>query len=430
VQVRTPSMPNKGRHHSMPKKSRKVRCCTKCGEKSRGHVGPTGKACEWIKPDLEEEIVKKPVRKRSLKDFAEKRLPKKPVVPVYDSATSSSNSESDGESSEPESESCNEDDSGGKYQALTNQVTLLSTSLKKLLEREAVRAGKPSSSAKSSRAASSAKAVSSKSSRESRHTASSEGNKPRATTTSLSKDKELNSLLAAYNEGEEEFLASFDGTRRKSANRQKKSGEVAKKPLYIVDYLSKLDSCYSDDENAVQLTNGLELSIKTKSKRVDPKDVSVGQWISANCRILALLTPTMSDDEFDSYQEYTSQIGDLLQLYTVSSVMQLDHAHRKHVHATGRAWDHISCHLDKIHLRLKGFHGYQDDSVSKHSNPDHKLDKSDKKRKSNRPCFAYNEKRGCKYGDGCNYKHKCSERGCGKDHPKFEHERFRGVASA
>jgi hypothetical protein len=63
------------------------------------------------------------------------------------------------------------------------------------------------------------------------------------------------------------------------------------------------------------------------------------QWISANSRICDILAVTMSHSQLACYNEYTRQIGDLLQVYTEESVMLLDHEHRCHVSFTGRSWD-------------------------------------------------------------------------------------------
>ena len=251
------------------------------------------------------------------------------------------------------------------------------------------------------------------------------------TTQSLAKDKELNCLLQAYNAGEEEFLSTFDDKesklRKYGVRSSSHAGEKPKKALYITDYLSKLDGCLSEDEESLVMTGGSQLTIKQKIKKVEPKNVSVGQWISANSRILDILSDSMSVEQIACYHEYTRNVGDLLQLYTVSSVMLLDHAHRKHVHATGRAWDNVSRHLDKMFLRLKVGSGSIDEVSASVSTPS--VSKPEAIRKSTRPCFAYNSKAGCKYGSECRYKHKCSERGCGKDHPKWDHERFRSPAT-
>jgi hypothetical protein len=232
------------------------------------------------------------------------------------------------------------------------------------------------------------------------------------TTSSLAKDKELNTLLRSYNEGERDFLAGFNKVASASA------GEKPKKALYIPDFVTCVsEATVSDDEEILTTSSGTQLSLKTKPKRLEPKDVTLPMWISANSRICDVLSPGFSSIELQQYNEFTRQIGDLLQLYSVSSVMVLDHEHRRHVAATGRAWDDISHHLEKIHLRSASLVTASPVSVAVKS-----------KKKSSHVCRAFNTRQGCKNGDDCTYRHVCSEKNCTGKHPKHEHDKFQKTA--
>ena len=386
------------------RKSRKARCCTKCGRKTKGHDGPCGDKCT-IGDDVPIVVKEKSAGAKSAGAKSRKSV----------DVLSDDHSEADVSSSDDESSEDSDGSTKGQLQVLSNQVGLLTSTVSKLLSQKAVEKKLEISARPKKYVGKGGK---------------SEASIVPVTTRTLSKDKELNCLLEAYNAGEEEFLSTFEesgtSSRKIGGRASVNSGEKPKKALYITDYLSKLDGCLSDDEESVVMTGGAQLTIKTKTKKVEPKDVSVGQWISANSRILDILSESMSAEQIACYHEYTRNVGDLLQLYTVSSVMLLDHAHRKHVHATGRAWDNVSRHLDKMFLRLKNVQGTPDEVSASSSSSVSKPEI----RKSTRPCFAYNSKAGCKYGNGCRYKHKCSERGCGKDHPKWDHERFRAPASS
>ena len=192
------------------------------------------------------------------------------------------------------------------------------------------------------------------------------------------------------------------------------AGEKPKKVQLITDYITRIQGSTSDDEDALMTTSGSNIVFKTKSKgKIDVNDVTAGQWITANSRIFDLLSSSMSKRQQAEYQEYTRQFGDLLQCYSEPSCMLLDQEHRKHVFATGRAWDEVSAHLERLYLRLK--------SGSSHEIASPKS----VKKKTNHVCYAYNTRAGCKRGESCKYKHKCSEKRCHEAHPKYDHESFR-----
>ena len=64
--------------------------------------------------------------------------------------------------------------------------------------------------------------------------------------------------------------------------------------------------------------------------------------MEASARILRLLAPTFTPIVFEEYIEYVSQLGILLQIFTVGSVFALDHLHRQDVYYKSRKWDNIN----------------------------------------------------------------------------------------
>ena len=236
------------------------------------------------------------------------------------------------------------------------------------------------------------------------------------TTGSLAKNTEINALLTKYSASEKEFLEVQEAINKDSLS----SGEK-RKFLAITDYVTLPECFLSDDEETLLTTTGRQLTFKSKSnKKLEPKEVSVAQWIGANSRILEILTPTLTKSELADYNDYTRQVGDLLQLYTEPSVMSLDHAHRRAVSLFNRRWNDVSNHNERFYLRVKS------------SQKSDRSDKSDSGRTSRtrtrskfqHVCVKYNTAEGCTYGAECRFRHKCNEKGCHDTRPKHTHEHF------
>jgi hypothetical protein len=339
---------------------------------------------------------------------------KKTPVKVRDSSESEvSSSESDGDSS---SESDNEiGNLKSALESLAGQMSTLTTTVGKLVSRD-LEKGK--SLPEEIRPAKKSKKLSVLKELVETLDVSKKTGGP--TTASLAKNKELAVLLSAYNAGEKDFLDSVGATA--SLESTVASGGEKKKTLYIHDFVTRPDCIFEEEEDTLVTTGGVKLSFKSKPKRVEPHNVTPGQWISANSRIYDLLSPTLSVVQRAAYQEYTRQVGDLLQVYSQQSVMCMDHEHRRHVSATGRSWDEVSGHIERLYLRVKGYVSIPGPSTSTVQNDQTATKKA---KRSSKPCFAFNSRAGCKHGDACHYKHKCSERGCGEAHPKHEHKLFR-----
>jgi hypothetical protein len=70
--------------------------------------------------------------------------------------------------------------------------------------------------------------------------------KPRATTTSLARDKELSKLLKVFNSGEARFHSTYETA---GAANSTSRGERPRKALVIADYISRPEGHVSEDED-------------------------------------------------------------------------------------------------------------------------------------------------------------------------------------
>jgi len=205
---------------------------------------------------------------------------------------------------------------------------------------------------------------------------------------------------------------------------------LIKKHLQIPDFITRTQGSITDNEEVLVSTASGKLTFKSAVyKKVEIHNVTVGQWISANSRIFDLLSPTMSYSQIVAYSEYTKQIGDLLDLYSTASVMLLDDEHRRLVNFSGRPWDDISLHLERLHLKAK----LPNSIPSNVANSVTSVSTGKKAaKKSNNPCYGFNSKAGCQNGENCAFKHVCSYRVsgvlCREKHAKFEHLQFQTPA--
>jgi hypothetical protein len=241
------------------------------------------------------------------------------------------------------------------------------------------------------------------------------------TTRSLARDSQLSRRAKAYaGPLVSDLLATNDSSTDKTR------GE--KPPFLPCNFVSYLRGQHPDEESIVQSVNGTDLILRDNLKRPSPDKITTGQYTEASHRILRLLAPTLSEDEFDEYLEYMCQVGILLQTFTVGSVFALDHLHRQDVHYKGRLWDNINQTLQIAILKKK------DDAsnfISSQKNvrkvpsiqPARQSSVSAVMSGSNSsiPCWHYNQQdKVCRFNP-CKFPHICSVENCKGNHPAFRH---------
>jgi hypothetical protein len=240
------------------------------------------------------------------------------------------------------------------------------------------------------------------------------------TTQSLARNAELSKLLDEFNDdGGDDLILAQDTVN--SRLRSTGQGELKpKKALAIPDFIrtSRGRGVLEDDDELVTKT-GLSFKLQGRTKKVEVGDVTIPQWMSANICIFEILIPSMTVREIKDYLNYTKQVGDLLQVYTSSTVFQLDHEHRQEVANDEHRWSEVSAHLERYYLdRLRGSGGNAGDD-GKNTSGSSGSSKSSKRR-FNHPCARYNSKEGCD-NVSCKFMPVCSIKGCRGSHPKHLH---------
>jgi hypothetical protein len=206
--------------------------------------------------------------------------------------------------------------------------------------------------------------------------------------------------------------------------------------LLPIHFLSCVRGTQDKDE-VIHSGKGLNLVIQTNTKRIGPEKITTAQWVSANARILDKLITSgrLTSSTLSDYLDYCRKIGDLLQLYTPSSVFMLDNNHRLEVHETiGKRWNDIDATLQNAHLKRKE----SDQVFNSRSNANVRSDSASVSRRGpmrhvNSPCWAFNSPEGCRFSkDKCKYDHVESsdrDRSLRERAPRFQKNASNAVAN-
>jgi len=262
----------------------------------------------------------------------------------------------------------------------------------------------------------------------------SDGERPtKATTQTLSRDRDLARLLEEYNDGGvSELLFAQD-----SINQSVRRSTIGEKKIHLIpDYISHRRGTIEEDDDSFVTTKGRTYKLEGRQRKLAASEVSIPQWITANERIREILSITFSKQEARDYAKYVRQIGDLLQIYSSDSIFTLDNVHRKEmavppIDDEDKRWCDIDPHLVNFYLErgVKKNGGSSTDNSSAQSGVGGSGKVPKKKKKLAHPCVRFNSSEGCKYGNNCSFPHICSESNCMGSHPNHEHNHFRKDAS-
>jgi hypothetical protein len=242
------------------------------------------------------------------------------------------------------------------------------------------------------------------------------------TTQSLSRDSELSRLLDEYNTDSDDLIRAQDSVNSRLSVPVLQGEIRSKKALSIPDFVrtSRGVGVVEEDDELVT-KNGLSFKLQGRVKKLDVAEVSIPQWLSANIAIFEVLSATLSARQIREYLNYTKQIGDLLQIYTSSTVFQLDDEHRKDVAREDLKWNEISSHLERYYLvRQRGTGGNAGEGASAGGQAGVSASGKSKRNRFSHPCARFNSKEGCE-NTACKFQPVCSIRGCRGDHPKHLH---------
>ena len=220
---------------------------------------------------------------------------------------------------------------------------------------------------------------------------------------SLSNNAELQRLLAQLDAngtlGDSIFGGNSTGVLDPHDKRHPGS-----KALLIPDYVTQPDRGGHDGEETEVCDRGdTKLVIRAKRQKPRVENVTLGQWISANARIMCQL---ISEDKLSSkeslldYLQYIQDFGDYAQVCEHSSLMIYDQEFRKKQATKGTSWGTNDIHLSTFYLqrRTQKTHGSRSRTTEKPPRLSDDRGHEVCRNFNNNSCFR----------DNCRYSHVCS----------------------
>lgn len=167
-----------------------------------------------------------------------------------------------------------------------------------------------------------------------------------------------------------------------------------------------------------------QIIVKAGPKKPRLENLTLCQWSVANLAILyklcndqQLVGPALMD-----YLSYTTKIYQLVQRYSLVSVLLYDREYRKLQASMKFRWGTEVQHLTNVHLQPRDRPVAQGSQPSKkgQSQLGQKQTKLEKGKADNVVCKNYNSQKGCSYQQ-CKFKHSCILPGCYQKHSAITH---------
>ena len=187
---------------------------------------------------------------------------------------------------------------------------------------------------------------------------------------------------------------------------------------------SYLDICdfvqTSIEEEVVLGSQGdQQIIVKSGPKKPRIENLTLSQWSVANLAILYRLVGEnkLQGPELMDYLSYTTKIYQLVQRFSLVSVMLYDREYRKLQAGLKFRWGTDVQHLSNIHLQARDKPAAQGGQQKKVM-PPFKSGKNVQVKQE--ICRNYNSQKGCSYVE-CKFKHICIIPGCKQPHPALSH---------
>ena len=176
----------------------------------------------------------------------------------------------------------------------------------------------------------------------------------------------------------------------------------------IVDFVNLVPPLV--EEKVIYGENGVEMLLRSGSRRPQLENISVEEWCLANTRIMheMLEEGELNMNSIKDYMAYTVKVCDLFKRFDKVSVIAYDREYRYLQSVYEFRWATDAPHLHTTRLRAKAYSytGAQKSAGRKFAGKE--------------VCRLYNSAGGCTYGDNCKYAHKCNEPGCSKIHSRAQ----------
>ena len=198
------------------------------------------------------------------------------------------------------------------------------------------------------------------------------------------------------------------------------SSAAGKSTSSYLDICDFAQSCV--EEEVVLGSHGdQQFIVKSGPKKPRLENMTLSQWSVANLAILYKLVgenklqgPALMD-----YLSYTTKIYQLVQRYSLVSVMLFDREYRKLQASLNFRWGTDVQHLSNIHLQAREKPVAQGNQSRKGPLP-FKQNRSGPNKSEIQVCRNFNSQKGCSFTD-CKFKHICIIPGCKQGHSAIAH---------
>ena len=189
-----------------------------------------------------------------------------------------------------------------------------------------------------------------------------------------------------------------------------------------VSYLDICDFVQTNVEEEVVLGSqgDQQFVVKSGPKKPRLENLTLSQWSVAN---LAILYRLVGDNKLQGpalmdYLSYSTKVYQLVQRYSLVSVLLFDREYRKLQATMQFRWGTDVQHLSNIHLQSR------ERPVAQGNQPKKSFPAKPSKNVKTKPdkpvCRNFNSQKGCSFNE-CNYRHVCIIPGCGQSHSAVNH---------
>ena len=175
-----------------------------------------------------------------------------------------------------------------------------------------------------------------------------------------------------------------------------------------------------EEETIISEQGVQQLVFKSGPKKPRLENLTLSQWSIANLAILYKLSgenklggPSMLD-----YLSYTTKVYQLVQRFSLMSVLLYDREYRKLQAQMGFRWGTDVQHLHTLCLQPRDKQPSQ--GVKKPVGPKPTGGKQEKPKRDSPICRNFNSSKGCTH-QTCSFRHECIVPGCGKKHTVMTH---------
>ena len=165
-----------------------------------------------------------------------------------------------------------------------------------------------------------------------------------------------------------------------------------------------------------------QIVVKSGPKKPRLENLTLSQWSVANLAILYKLVSEQKllGSSLMDYLSYSTKIYQLVQRYSLVSVLLFDREYRKLQSSMKFRWGTDVQHLSNIHLQPRDRPVAQGSQQKRNSVQGRQNGKPSKGKNDPPICRNFNSQKGCSLSD-CKYRHACILPGCNQAHSALNH---------